>query len=264
MDVVQMHNRIEFYIDKSKSPRFQSSFHYDQSLNIAQDALIQDKYDNIKQHKEYAFQVFQKVRDDLRTIVKNVNITPVGNLIVYPPDYLYEVGLAVTIGGVQYSSSSITYNQVNIQDNNSFTEQAVDEPTHIEDQNGITVMFGTSNAVFSSAKLSYISIPPVIAKGEVNITQGPFVLVVGQTYYVTVAGVTTTINGVPGTTVPINTDFVAEVSSFTGAGTVIQIVNCILPSSCHEELCKRASQILVMTVDAVNKSRSLDAEASKV
>lgn len=263
MNAVTMHNRMELFIDKSKSPRFQSSFHYDQSLNIAQDALIQDKYDNVKVHKEYAFQVFQKTRDDLRPIVKTVDIVPTGNIIKYPSDYMFEVGLAVTINGVQYSSASITYNQVNIQNDNSFTEQSIEEPTHIEDQNGITVMFGTSGT-FSSARLSYISIPPAISVGEANITQGGNVLIVGQSYYVTVAGVVTTINGVAGVSVAINTDFVAEVTGFTGAGTVIAITNCVLSPTCHEELCKRASQILVLTVDSWNKSKGLDMEANKV
>lgn len=258
MNIIEMHTRLEYYVDKSKSPRFLSDFHYDQSLNIAQDKIIQDKYDNIKQHKMYGFQVVQKVRDDLRTIIKTVPIVPVGNVLAYPADYLYEVALAVTIDGVEYSSTSVAYNRVNIQNDNTFTEEIKEEPTHIEDQNGIKVMFGTAGT-FTTANLSYLSIPPVMSKGLIDITQGPTALVIGQTYYVTVG--TVTHNAVVYT---VGQSFVAVNTVLTGTGTVIFIVNCILSVSCHEELCKQAAQILIGSVEGWNQSKFLNNEANAV
>lgn len=259
MNVISMHDRIQFYCDKMLSPRFQSDFHYDQSLNIAQDKIIQDKYDNIKQHKMYGFQVVQKVRDDLRTIVKTVPLVPTGNLLAYPSDYLYELALAVTINGVEYSSTSTAYNRVNVLDENSFTQQTVEHPTHIEDVNGITVMFGTSGT-FTAANLSYLSIAPPISKGLVNITASPTALTLGKTYYVTVG--TVTVNSV---NYSVGQEFLANVTTvMTGTGTVIEIANCVLPISCHEELCRYASSLLIGTVEGYPQSKFLKSEAESV
>lgn len=254
-----MQDRIEFYVDKSKSPRFQRGFHYDQALNIAQDKIIQDKYDNVKQHKMYAFQVFQKIRDDLRTIVKTVPITPVGNLIQLPIDYMYEVGLALVINGIKYDSREVTYNEFNGLDDNSFTSITIEEPVHIEDENGIEVSFGLSGT-FSSAILSYIKIPSVISLGP-DIKSGLGVLVIGNSYYVTVG----TVND--GAVRVIGSRFVALSSNMTGTGTVIAInaqSNCILPVSCHEELVKYASSLLIGSVEGFDQSKFLGNEAAAV
>lgn len=258
MTTQEMHTRVEFYVDKAQSPRFLSDFHYDQSLNIAQDKIIQDKYDNVKQHKMYAFQIFQKIRDDLRPIVKTVDIVPVGNLITLPSDYMYEVGLALMINSVQYDSREVTYNQLNGLNDNSFTSIQIDEPVHIEDQNGINVYFGPSGN-FMSAKLSYLSIPPVISLGLIDITAGPSVLIIGQNYLVTVGTVTHNL-----VSYMVGQQFVAVNTILSGIGTVISMTNCILSPTCHEEICKVASGLLIGTVQGFDQSKFLDSESEKV
>lgn len=224
---------------------------------MAIDLFFYDRYNNIKQQKFYSFQFIQRVRDDLRTLVKVLPITPSGNLISYPSDYRHEVSFDAVIDGSQVSSRAVTYNELRIAAKNSFQEPTVAYPVHYEDQNGINVEFG-GTGTFSSGILTYLKAPTQVSVSETPITAGPTVLTVGQTYYVTIGTVThNAVNYTVGQT------FVAVNTVLTGTGTVINIVNCDLPDHTHEEICKLAGYILTGTVDQWNKSQQLEREANK-
>lgn len=252
-----MINRVEFYIDKVSAPRFSVPKHYLPALNIAIDRYIKDRYDNIHLNKPYSFQVLERIRDELRTIVKNITAAPVGNLIAFPVDYMHAVSLQVIINGIKVPSRASTYSELGVIEENSFEVPTPDEPVHLEDQTGITVRFG-GIGIFSSYDLGYIRKPATVFKSTITLSQGPLVLTIGSRYYVITGPVihNAVLYG-PGA------EFVAVATGFTGTGTVVEIVNCDLPDNTHEEICKMAAELIEKTVEDYPKSNALEQELNK-
>lgn len=69
MNIVQIHERTRFWLDRVATARF-DSFDIDNALNIALNDLVDAKYNGSKLNPGDSFQKTQKIRDDLSSIVK--------------------------------------------------------------------------------------------------------------------------------------------------------------------------------------------------
>ncbi len=97
MNILQLHDRVKFWIDEYGSPR-QRPASIDGALWASSKAIVDEKYDHSKQnHNQDSVERFQRVRDELYTLVK---ATPIGasaiaianNVIAaseIPEDYKY-------------------------------------------------------------------------------------------------------------------------------------------------------------------------------
>lgn len=262
MNPIQMSRRIDYHTDKSRSPRWYYDTNYMISLNVAMDNFINGRYDNIKEdQKKYAFETSQTLKDDLRTITKSVPLVPVNNTLILPVDYHHEVGLMVTINGIQVPSTPITHNEKAALYENQNTRPSPEYPVHYEDQTGITVLFG-GYGTFSAAIMDYLRLPkeivitadPTNRTQLLNINAALGVLTVGQEYYVTAAG--TIHNAV---TYNIGQTFIAVTVDLT-AGSVSLIVSCELPEGVHEEICLMAASSLTGRAMNFQKNKLLDTE----
>ena len=262
MNVVEMHNRLEFYLDKVKSPRFKTDIHYDQALNIAMNDVINDRYDNIKVRKRYAFEIVQRIKDELAPlIVTDLPLVPVLTALTYPANYLHELGLRITIDGIDVPSRAITYNERNVIDKNAFTDATSDEVMHFSTSVGVNVEFPVTSA-FTAARLSYIRIPKTIFRGTTLIVAGPAVLVVGATYFVNLGPVTATTSlGVQ--TFNTGDTFIPTTTALIGVGNVIEIQNCELHFSVHEEVTKIAANHIEKSVEDFNKAAAVQQEVMR-
>jgi hypothetical protein len=256
MNIVELENRMMQWVDRARSARF-TEIEKDNAVNTAIDQFFYDRYDNIKQHKMYSFEFIQRVRDDLRTLVKTAPLTPSGNLVTYPSDYKHELSFDTIVNGIQKSSRMVSYDEYRIIKSNTFQEPTIEYPVHFEDQNGINVDFG-GTGTFSSAILTYLIAPAIVFVSTVPIVAGPAVLTIGLTYYVTTN--TVTHNAI---TYQVGQTFIAVNTALTGIGTVINIVNTDLPVSTHEELAKLAASIIIGEVENYSKSKWSEAEANK-
>ena len=255
-NIVDLQERMLEYLTRAKSARF-SNLEKDNAINTAIDWFFYDRYDNIKQKKAYSFEFIQRVRDDLRTLIKTITLTPAGNLITYPSDYRHELSFDIVVNGNQVSCRKVSYDEYRIIYSNSFQEPSVQYPVNYEDQNGINVDFG-GVGTFTSGILSYLIHPAKVFVSTVNISAGPTVLTIGQTYYVNSGPVT--VNSI---TYQTGQDFVATVTAMTGPGTVINIVNPNLPQHTWEELAKYGAQVLSGSTEDFNKSKWTEQEANK-
>lgn len=256
MNIVQLEDRMMQWIDRARSARFTNT-EKDNAVNTAIDQFFYDRYDNIKQHKFYSFELIQRVRDDLRTLVKTAPLVPTGNLVTYPIDYKHELSFDTIVNGIQKSSRMVSYDEYRIIKSNSFQEPTIEYPVHFEDQNGINVDFGPTGT-FTSSILTYLIAPTLVFVSDVPITAGPTALTIGLTYYVTIG--TVTHNAIVYT---VGQTFVAVSTVLTGTGTVINIVNTNLPDSTHEEIAKLASSIIIGEVSDYTKSKFTEQEANK-
>tara|TARA_R110002012_G_C11629287_1_gene609659 strand:- start:555 stop:1199 length:645 start_codon:yes stop_codon:yes gene_type:complete len=164
--VAQMHQDINFLIDKVKTPRFES-FEIDRALNMAQDRIIQDRYDNIKRDTGYSFQSLQRVRDELRTLITELPyIAVVANIGGYytfnlPSDYRHEILLQGNINAVTTTSIPIDYDTFGVAEEDPFGNFTEEYPRHIE-TGAKEVRVYTGNGTLFFMALSYIKNPAAI------------------------------------------------------------------------------------------------------
>ncbi len=160
--VQEAHFDFRLLVDRVASPRW-TDVKIDRFLNFAQDAIIQDRYDNFKQQKNYSFQAFQRVRDELRTIV--VGSTPLsvvsGNIFAYPNNYRHALLLRTTIDTFIKSAPPITYDELAIIDDDPFERPVPEFPKSIEAQTGIEILFGITGTL-SLVELFFIRDPLII------------------------------------------------------------------------------------------------------
>lgn len=260
MNIVEINARTLFHCDKVRAPRFTIQGHIIPAVNTAIDDFIKDRYDNIKQpNQEYFFEVPERVRGELYPlIVDDLSIAPPfgGSTVLQPADYMYELNMSVVIDGQRYRSEPLRFNDRDdvITDRNSFTKPSKSNAYHTKTATGFKFNFGVTGN-FTAAILSYLKQQIQVARSEVLISAGANVLTVGATYYVNSGPVNQ-----PGVVYTAGQTFVATQVNFTGAGNVFLIVNTELPPNTHEEISKRAAEILMNTADDRLKIQTLDAQ----
>lgn len=259
MNVIQMRDLIDFYNDRYKSPRFADS-NYSAAINAAIIYLFKDKTDNKKLFRKYSFQSNEQVRRELYSLIKTVTIVPTGDVVVYPADFDYLGDLMVTINGAVQYVKPTNFNEIGPLQQDPFRKPSVTKPYYIENNVGLVVYYGGSGS-FSSSSLTYLKKPNTVSMGieTDKISPGANVLTNGTSY---VAYTDAVQNGVLR---PSGTQFTATGTSLT-SGTVIPfsiLVNCDLPESVHDEICKVSSEIMNGTIEDYNKANFMQREVEK-
>ena len=261
MNLIQMFRRIDSHSDKARAPRWSITDNYLFALNVAMSTFINDRVDNIReQRKKYAFETAQRIKDDLRTIVKSsLPITPINGILTVPLDYRYEVGVEVFINGKRTNSVPVTHNELPVLKDNLHTRPSKDRPVHYVDMDGFHLLAGEPGLI-TVGIISYIIEPSQMYLAEdpadrtTGLSQDSLVaLIVGATYYVITTAEHNTIFYNPGDT------FVAVTTVLT-SGTVHYIVNCQLPAHTHEEICLMAAEILTGRAQKYEKRNLLVAD----
>lgn len=260
MNTVQIIDRTLFWCDKVRAPRFERQAHILPAINVGIDDFIKDRYDNIKQaNQDYFFEVPERVRGELYSlIVDDLSIAPPfgGTTILQPLDYMYELNMSVMFDGLRVRSEPLRFNDRDtvITNRNSFTQPSKSNVYHAKTGTGYKFNFGTTGN-FTAAILSYLKQQIQVVRSETIILAGANVLTVGATYYVNAGPVNQ-----PGVVYTTGQTFVATQTNFTGAGSVFLIVNTELPPNTHEEIAKRAAEILMNTADDRLKIQTVKAQ----
>jgi len=161
--VSQMHDDLDFLIDKVRTPRF-SQDQRDRTLNMAQDRIIQDRYDNIRKNTGYSFQSLQRVRDELRPIVVEHSITPDISQATFdlPDDYRHEVLLEVILNTTTVTSTPMSHDEKGIISQDPYDTPTNEEPRHME-KTGKTVKVFFEYGYFVGGTLYYLRNPKPIS-----------------------------------------------------------------------------------------------------
>lgn len=251
-----MHLRVDFYHDKVRSPRLRQDLDKDQAIAIAQEKAFSSMVD--------LFQFKQYLRDEMRPLVRSgVAATVAANTFTLPADYRHLLDMRAVIDGVlRRDIRSMNYSENGPVEDNAFTEPEPEYPRWRESSSGITIICGTG--VVSSVEIDYIRKPLIPYYSQTSILAGPSVLTLGQTYYVQQGTVThnSVVYSAGNDTRPGDT-FVAANTALTGTGTVVQIQNCELGESCHEELCKIAAAIISGTVEDYSRFQVMAIQAKR-
>lgn len=252
MNAPEFEKSVYLWLDRVKSHRYQRS-HMTRAINIAIDDFIKDRYDNIKRETGYSFEMVERIRQELNTLVKSVTLPAINNTIITPPDFQYElVTYAITASG-RYLCDSIGYNEQD-RERNAFTKGTNEYPYMIRTATGYE--FKTKTPIIS-AEVHYLKNQQEIIFGDNKQFAGSN-LILGQQYYVEGANI---VNGA--VVHQPDTFFTATNVLFTGAGSVTFFVNTDVPSTSHNEIVKRASAILAGTGENFNKAGLIENNIGK-
>lgn len=246
MNTPQAHDRVYLWIDRVGSKRYRRQSITD-ALNVAINWFIKDRYDNIKKETGYSFELVERIRQELYTLIVETNIVPTGVRILTPANFVYELVTFLTLNEERVLSQSRTYNENDLQ-GNSFMVPNLEYPLHRRSSLGYEYDF-SGNGTFTNVQLFYLRRQVDMVFGNTKITAGAGTLIIGQNYYVEDAAIVS--NGI---TYQPEDSFVATSTAFTGAGNVTRFVNCDLPETAHEEICGYAAAFLSGQHENFNKA----------
>lgn len=257
MNIFEMHERVDFWADTIKSPRYSNS-QRNNALNIAIDSFVKDRYDNIKKgyRSGYSFEMIERVKEELYTIMTiDYPALIVRNQTPTPPNFLYHIVTFVEVNGSRVLSVPKTYEENDLHQN-SFTKPSLSQPIHRRTPTGFQYDVGTTS--INRAFISYLQNPAIMKWKENAISASPSALFPGKSYIV-ISG--TVSHGL----VNYSPDdvFTAVTTGFTGSGIVNEVVNCNLPTHTHEEICKIATSVLLGTFENYNKSEKINQESRR-
>ena len=252
-----MCSRIFFYADRQRSKRYKRVDLLD-ALNIAQQSVKLDRYDNIKRETGYSFELVQRVRDELYTILRRSPSLPApGNNATQPPDYDLEVLCYVTINGKKVLSTSRTFEENDLSAN-VYAQPSADYPIHRKTATGWLIDYGAVSGL-STMDLWYLKEQGDIFWDEANLGLGA-VLSLGSSYYVNQGPVVwNSLTYQTGSIIDVN----VAGQNITLGGTVNLVVNCELPKILHEEICKVAASVLMGTFENYQKSSRIQQEVNR-
>lgn len=250
---MELYSRVLFHMNRTRSARFNRNLHLDPAINIAMLDIINDQYEPIRQQRDYSFERFQRLKASLSGLVRSdFSLSISGNTALKPSDYLYDIGMFVSINNKRKVwSESMQFVEKGPSTENIHERPTPEYPKHMEDQSGFVIKFGGGQNVLNGVYLDYIFKPePVTSGAELTSSSA---LTVSTLYGVSFGSVT--YNGVNyNQDQAFTTDNVT--TAFTGSGRVIPISTLNFPAHLHEELARRAAVILSGNVENYNRRQN--------
>jgi hypothetical protein len=263
MNIVQLHERVRFWIDSVASTRFDSQ-DIDNGLNIAIDNKVLETYDkNRPMNRSDSFQRTQRVRDILGPIVAFANKSTTGFslntdtiTITSTTGYQYLVSLGIKIGTTVYDCVPLTYDRKTVISKNPFRKPRMTPTVRMyynELEGNITITHAYIGSL-TDFELYYIKTPAIINYGvEYNSTHvfatGNKVITVEETVY----------NAV---TYPIGSEITIDTIhlNITSGLVVYGYTECDLRSSVHEEISRRGAINCLISAKQGDKAKLLREE----
>lgn len=265
MNIVELHERIRFWIDLVGSTRFESE-DIDNALNVAIDNKVRESYDqNRPLNRSDSFQRVQRLRDELGPLVQkavngsgglDVSGTTIGldNLTMY--GWLLSVRVQLNTGS-WYNAFPLTYNRKNILSKNPFRRvRTLPEPKiyYLEEDGDIKIILD-DGLTLSDAEIYYLARPATVKYGiEYSAGYPSFgngTIVIATTQVETATSIYTV-----GEEITIS---LSEPTTLSGV-VVSNYTNCNLRATAHEEISRRAAVNLLMTADMNDKAKILREE----
>ena len=257
MNLQQMYARVLFHANRTRSARFHRNRKLDVAINIAINDLLNNRIDMIKsaRGKPYYFESVRRVKTELSSVVRSdVALTLVGDFATKPTDMFYPLSVFATINGVRRWCEEMLFNSYGPHLTNNLSRPSPEYPKWLDEQ-GIHIKYAGGINALTAVDLSYVK-KPIIVKSGPALSTAPNNIVSGSEYGVISGSVT-----YDGTTYGQDEYFTGTAATgFTGTGTVALLTNTDLGEPLHEEVCRRAAQILMGSVENFEKQGAKEAE----
>jgi len=271
MNIVQLHERVRFWVDIVASTRFDSQS-IDNGINVAIDSKVRESYDqNRPMNRSDAFQRVQRVRDELGPLVKDmrneaglsivVSLVPVGTpgkVIVTITDDLTDFGwlLSMRMHDDTYTEwypvFPISHNRKDVVKRNPYRRVRVtpESKAYYYEENGGWVIDHLFPDI-SDVQIYYLATPAIVNYGvEYNSTKSfsedDEIIAVEETVY-------------DGNTYKIGEKMTVTLNpSITSGLVVFDYTECDVRKTTHEEISRRAAMNCLTAArqyDKVNELR---------
>ena len=267
MNIVQLHDRVRFWIDTVASTRFESD-DIDQAINNAAVEIADEKYSKSRlNHRGDSFQNSQRVRDELSNLVKpldtdgSLTLTKHSGYVLvsnFPDDYKYLLAIALYVDDDKYNAWPETYDRKNVTKNNPF-RRIRSTPTvkcyFLEDETGIKIYHPFDQDIPTKAEIVYLADPVDVFYGYEKTPSDsiggnvPIICSLTPTGY----DGTDYVSGTALTTAP-------SLWVITHGLAVVDFVNPDINIPLHEELAKRAAANCLLSAKDYEKYKVFKAE----
>lgn len=264
MNIVQMHLGVKARLDQISTPRFKDN-QIDTTINNISNWIVRNKVDGtIENGKRTSFQKTQVIRDELYTIVKQLDTT--GSLSVnadnktiesLPSDYRYLLGLEIQINSVAKDwCAAISYDELFDLNKDPHKRPSQDFPYqfyYFESEDGLETVYDQgSSDVLNYARIYYLADPITVYLG----TKKGFGTVLGGTNVI--AYTDCIYNSI---SYKAGTAFTVVTAGLFTSGTAVQgFVNSDLPPSLHDEIIYDSAKSLNTDVENYNKWKVMKEE----
>jgi len=270
MNIVQLHERVRFWVDIVASTRFESE-DIDNAVNIAIDNKVRESYDqNRPMNRSDAFQRVQRVRDELGPLVRKLDVDDLEltqeadgdkNLLIFLKSDITNYGwlLSMRMHSSSYSAwypvFPLTHNRKNVVERNPYrkvrrTPQS--KSYYYEEASGWIVRHDCGDV--DNIEMYYLATPAIVNYGiEYDSTKvftiNDQVIAVEETVYNTI-------------TYKIGEKFtiVVGVLSITSGLIVFSYIECDVRKTTHEEISRRAAMNCLTAARQYDKVNDLRKE----
>jgi len=266
MNIVQLHERVRFWLDTVGSARFESS-DIDNAINTAMEDIVDEKYSPTRIAKSGdSFQRSQRTRDNLSNLVRESDSSVGGQITLqnysgysiipiasFPIDYKYLLAIALYDSSeTKYNCWPITYDRINVIDQNPYRRPRLtpmSKQYYNESDIGIKIIHVIVPAP-SKAIINYLSKP-------INWNYGlewtsVHVYTNGQNIIVTSEFATyNTVRYLRGDVITISAPFL----TLTDGTAVDSYTNSNINSSLHEQIARKASVNALMSIKEFDKAK---------
>lgn len=276
MNPIEIYQRINFYNNLTASARFTFA-EISISVNDSMSEYIYAEMGDEEQRDPKNFQWNQRIRDNLRTLIKKSSPTITNGTTLtneyysstptelsLPADYNTFVELMVNCSGITSYARPTTYNELGPILESSFKHPKKNKYYYCESRESTTslTLWRDPLLTVSSAILTYIKIADTFSIGSETqlISNTSTVLTNAAAYYATEV---TVFNGVTyqiGATITGN-----GVNALTSGQVILAsaTTNCELPASVHERICKWASSKLLASIGMLQDSAAIEYQEKK-
>jgi len=253
-NLLELYNRTLFHVNRRRSARFHRNRDLDQAINTAKTDILNDRYDPIRRERKYSFEAFQRIKSELSSLVMaDTLLNPVSNAAAKPSDFMYDVGMFVSInnGRIKWSEN-LQFLEKGPSSENSMERPSTGYPKHMESSVGFIFKIGGGSNTVTQAYLDYIRRPIDVVSGPELSSSTALEI---NTQYGVVNSSTVTYDGsVYSRDQVFTTDGVT--TAFTGSGILVKLSAIDFPEHLHEDLARRAAVIILGTVENYNQRQN--------
>lgn len=272
MNAAQTLNQINFYNDVTRNGRFtfaEITMAVNDAIYYFIDELVGDPLHRDPQNLQFT----QLIRENLQTLISSSTITPTNGTVItnkyysttpssitQPATYYTFLSLNCLIDGFTEYARPTNFNELGPLLSDSFKHPTNVKPYFNEAATTLVIYRGTGGT-FTSATLDFIRLATAFSiSTESNLIATGGTLTTGATY------IATEISVQNGTTYVVGQAFVAvgiNITTTLTSGQVIlsSLTNPIdLPVKTHEEICLRASKILLTNSGNIPQAQAVGAE----
>jgi len=178
MNIVQLHDRVRFFVDTVASTRFESD-DIDLAINNSIREIVDEKYDQSRlNHRGDSFQRTQRIRDELSNITKEDDVdgslhsgtftmTKNSGYVMleigsFPTDYKHLLAIALYVDSTKYVCWPLTYNRKNVVEKNPYRRVRsglFNKLYFIESDQGIKILHPFDTASPTNVEVAYLADP---------------------------------------------------------------------------------------------------------